>query len=635
MHNKRLFILLGAVVAICFNFLWLSGSAINLQLNLSDGWNILDEDSFKEKVSTIHFKDNWNDFWWFIYLIQWSGWALGEDELEQVSISWDFTWYDCAQFVEWFYYNEERWDRLWPLDMKTAETWDMISKGLQLSGAIYTRCILSWYDAELADCKNNSYYDTEDKIEQCVSDVKEKHRDTYWYYGFVEHKYSWQQMKLFFGTNYELMSDGTMSGWVVATWSLEPSLIRIGNKFPVWFVYDYNWWAGFVWCRVWETYWIRDVFNKYESNRDWNYYFKVNNDFTGVDVIESSDGMDGRVVCGKIWSAKDTLLSIVIEWIVWMGRNYNDAWYIWNQGNEKMQLFSSVDVNNTTLINYAKQKAETLCRGKWETEEPFETPSDKMVCLEKIWWFIDASQEVYNGVTLIVKWWADVSIKPDVNKVYNIFIDWWNLLIEEDIDSDEQFVIGSNWFIVDDVEKKFLAWAALYSYFWREAVLLDIPATVNLVLNNGFDWWGGWENKVDCECDKFNVNERMLCKTLDDYLGNGDGWLMSTEVEGMASVVLGSSDYRNNFSVASVLKWNFIVNWIVRKIGDGKLKNKYFIYWKFTTKDSFSALEKTFGWRCFNWEDINWKPCLQFWSNLYSNAALSIIDQNYDSPLFK
>ena len=110
---------------------------------------------------------------------------------------------------------------------------------------------------------------------------------------------------------------------------------------------------------------------------------------------------------------------------------------------------------------------------------------------------------------------------------------------------------------------------------------------------------------------------------------------MSTEAADLSTVVLGSAHYKTNFSVASVLKWNFIVNWIVREIGDGKLKNKYFIYWKFTTKDSFSALEKTFGWRCFNWEDINWKPCLQFWSNLYSNAALSIIDQNYDSPLFK
>jgi mannosyltransferase OCH1-like enzyme len=65
------------------------------------------------------------------------------------------------------------------------------------------------------------------------------------------------------------------------------------------------------------------------------------------------------------------------------------------------------------------------------------------------------------------------------------------------------------------------------------------------------------------------------------------------------------------------------------------LKNKYFIYWKFTTKDTFNDLEKVFTWRCNKWKDTNNKTCLQLGINPYSDSALTIIDQDYNSPLFK
>ena len=88
---------------------------------------------------------------------------------------------------------------------------------------------------------------------------------------------------------------------------------------------------------------------------------------------------------------------------------------------------------------------------------------------------------------------------------------------------------------------------------------------------------------------------------------------------------------------ASVIKWNFIINWHVKGLTvDTTLKRKYFIYWKFTTRDSFSDLEKVFTWRCnFDGNDTNSKKCLPGNYSPYSSAALTIIDQNYDSPLFK
>jgi hypothetical protein len=74
------------------------------------------------------------------------------------------------------------------------------------------------------------------------------------------------------------------------------------------------------------------------------------------------------------------------------------------------------------------------------------------------------------------------------------------------------------------------------------------------------------------------------------------------------------------------------------------LKNKYFIYWKLTSKDNFNSLSDTFQWRCNNWIATDWTYCPRSykvnWSyedwrlNPYEAAFLVVIDQNYDSPLY-
>ena len=620
MYNKKVVVLLGVFASICLNFLWLFSSAISLKLDLS-AWNILEPETFKKRISPIHFKDHGNNFWWLIYFEQWSGESLWDPEAISVSGDATNTVYNCRQPVEWFYYNEERWERLWPLDRKTADLWGM--NDLNLSGGIYTRCILSGREAALEVCAVEDL--TQEQREQCEKDVKNKYRDKYWYYGFVKHTYSWQNMKLVIWTDYKSESDR-----VVLSWSLEPSLIRIRNTFPVWFVYDNNWWVWFVWCEVVTGF--ENILSKYNGNKDWNDYFSVNDGLTWLKVIDSN--MIDLVVCDeRVWSAKDTLLSIVVEWIVWMSKNSNTDWYVWNQSNEKMQLFSSVDVNNTTLINYAKQKAESLCRWKWVFWEPTSTTTD-IVCLEKNDWSIDASDDIYSWKTLIVKWWANVKIRPDKDKIYDIFVDSWNLLIEES-EHDVQYVIKKNWFISDG---KF---SSTWDFMEYAEALLVTPnglAIINRLIEIAIDEGVGYP----IQCDNLGSSiDRGLCKFIDFFLTT-DGYVYVEEISSFwtyASTDDNIGDFFDESSVSSVINWNFIINWKV--VGtwlssDGVLKNKYFIYWKFTTRDSFGDLERVFSWRCgSNWVDTNNNPCLPFEGVPNSYASLSIIDQNYDSPLFK
>jgi hypothetical protein len=86
-------------------------------------------------------------------------------------------------------------------------------------------------------------------------------------------------------------------------------------------------------------------------------------------------------------------------------------------------------------------------------------------------------------------------------------------------------------------------------------------------------------------------------------------------------------------SIASFIRWNFIVNWNVKSASGDTLNNKYFIHGKITTKDTFGSLENTFAWRCDNeWgSDGNYCPK----SGPYRNASLVVIDQNYSSPLLQ
>lgn len=581
MRNKKLFGLFCSVLIVSLCFFWRFSSAIEFNVNLWDSRKILTGNHIDKKISPIYFKDKWNDFGWFMYFnnFSWGNYVVEWDLPEKK--------YECGMQAWWFYYNAQRWDRLWPLDEDTAEKWDMLDD--VLSGGIYTRCRLSGYNNAIESCGNRN---NEDERELCERDVKNQYSDAHGYFWKIDHEYSWQKMGLLMGTDYDL------SSWrVVATGWLDLSLIRIANQFPVWFIYDYNWWAWFVWCNVLNMW---DAVEAYHNQWDWNEIFELNGDWTWLRV---KDDFLSLFRCEKVWSAKDTLLSIIVEWIVWMWKNTKNDGYVWNPSNTKVQLFSSVDINNTKLINYARQKAEILCRGKWNKVDV----SDDVVC--KSGSTINADD--YGNKTLIVKR-GDVKITP--NKVYNydIFVDSWNLIIKES-NEDVLSPIMSNWFESSSAYSNF---QSLFDFYQK-----------NVEEDGGF---------------YFDINDCNNCAMLwgcENYSMYGDefSWV---DCEPLRDLALYDWNY-TPVSLAAIIKWNFIINWNVKwetNIGGesvSKLKNKYFIYWKFTTKDTFNDLEKVFTWRCNKWKDTNNKTCLQLGINPYSDSALTIIDQDYNSPLFK
>jgi len=614
MKNKNLLFRLGVIVfAIgCF---WLSfTSATSFKL---DTEKFMSATNSVNNIVPVHFVDNWNDFGGFLYLSDWDMIVqeCPEDDPDYPDCngetSEDTTWevydvylgdetpaFECKRRVKWFYYNAERWERLRPID---EETWKNIQTGLTTEWWIYTVCRKAWYKEALEECECNPEDDENCNPEQyneiCVAEKDALFPRSKWYFGQLKHTYKNQDFGLIIWTEY----NNTNSSWYNVSKDengvkLSETFIRHLDRFPLGFIYDYNGWLWFAWCQInggqdhqenkSETLgYLLDERNKGEAERKTIF---VDN-WKGWLSYKGNKG-SSAVDCEKIWIAADSLLKLMIEWLIGMNRE-SDLWFIWNQYNSKMQYFSSSDINNATLLNYVKQRSEILCRGKWNKTD------ENLVCLNTDGGNsgdIDADAEAYKNKTLIVKG-RNVIVKPATTANeqwnYDIFISNWDLVIDER--DAEKFVFTTEWFI-----------SSLEQNIYGE---------------------GGY------------------IKTLEWYYGGGENYKW------------------NPYHLAGVwsfIRWNFIVDWHVKtNTSNNKLNNKYFIYWKFTTKDSMDDLEEIFAWRCKNWYVVNKAWIIQNsqgkycppsvtkinvitqekeyeWYNPYEWASLVVIDQSYDSPLY-
>jgi hypothetical protein len=90
-------------------------------------------------------------------------------------------------------------------------------------------------------------------------------------------------------------------------------------------------------------------------------------------------GWVGRLDCSNAGSSIDTLLFLKIQGLIGMSSDSKDVGQLLgNENDAKTQYFSSVQLNNASLVNLAKQKAEELCRGNWK-DSPIYTNS--VICI--------------------------------------------------------------------------------------------------------------------------------------------------------------------------------------------------------------------------------------------------------------
>lgn len=559
MKNKNQRFKFGVLAFVVLYFNLSFSSAINFKLNdelLKNLWNTL-----AENIMYVHFADNWNDFGWFLYFSNGSGDDVNEYNEFQVGTT-DTSNYGCRLQMKWFYYNAERWERLWPLDEKTSASWNMDKNGLLMSWWIYTSCVALGYSNALNECRMKDVISNR----LCIETLKINYRaDGYGYYGSLEHEYSWQKFNLTVGVGYTgISSQGFIS--IESGSKLSPTFVRINNKYPVWFLYDYNGWVWLVWCRFTDTCPLTggSMKNLIQEIKDGN------NNYNLLSVFGLNSTDDGIEYSWSLWidcnviSTEDTLVKIIIEWIVWMDENdYGETtkfWWLGNASDTKMQYFGTKSVSNSALMNYVNKQAELLCRWKWNDNFPENINSlGNIVCVK-------------NGP---VNSWQTMTIK---NKGKTLILKDWNATIQS---------------FGDSTDKKYYD-----VYLLSGNLIIDETNASNFVFTT---WW----------------------------------FISSTSVLSFSWAVYANSGNYNAWDavVWSFIRWNFIVNWYVTGMNNEKLKNKYFIYGKFTTKDTISSLESIFSWRCNNWVGSDGNYCPKFNGNPYWNAVLVVIDQNYGSPI--
>ena len=568
-------------MAIVICWFWISFSSatlFHLEINtwtLSDAEIAIMKDEIANKLMPIHFADNWNDFGWFFYF---SNGLTGTDSTSKnlVTIQND-TGFDCDNQVRWYYYNAERWERLRPLDEDTKNTRKDLdnSQGSQgeltLNWWIYTVCTVNGYNQALTDCwtaGSTTWY------EACIADVRQQFKaDDNGYYWYIEHEYSWQTMALVAGVDYKDYNYSLPDKFVTITWDskFSPTFIRYLNQNPIWFIYDYNWWIGLVWCKF-KRKWTNTL--SYSVKKTIELLYSItpldlkNFFYISWDKIELSWGYNQYIDCSNSNAVWSPVLSLIIEWIIWLA-DEQKVWYIGTDKNDKMQYFSTASINNSTLINYAKKKAEILCRWKWKNSySSSQWTNSDVVCINGASFTVNNANNSQKNKTYIVKNWS-VTISPE------------------------------GWCVASSLNNNYYDIAIINSW--------------NLIIN-----------ETDPNC-----------------VFTGNGFVMGSDITSFKSAVSSAAlsgleyDFSAGAAVWSYIKWNFIVDGYIKGNGS-ELKNKYFVYWKLTTKDDFNTLLSTFSWRCNYWLSTeehgggnNFCP-----NSLYQWAPLTVIDQNYPSPFY-
>jgi hypothetical protein len=465
--------------------IWGFTSAINFSINFNSSTTVR-AGYMRRNIAPIHFKENWNDFGWFVYFS--NGVGTGDDyDINEAPYIVVLTGenkkiYECRQRVKWFYYNAERGERLRSLD----DTYDM--GWVEVRGWFYTRCNRAWFRDKIKKCWDEK---NEALREECEKNAREAFADTHWYYWMIWHEYHGHTFLLSAWTNYVPYEVNSKQRIM---WNeLTGTLIRFDNKYPVWFIYDANGGLWFLWGKITDdNMWVEDIYDAYEDpdrgNNDLENLFKFNDEGNGISSILEWVDTSGW------WSATNSLLSVIVDWLVWINRDTKNTGIQKNQSNDKMQYFSSVNINNMQLINYAKQRAEILCRGKWKSS--FDS-SSTLQCLDGVWGGVYAK----TGVTYIVKN-SDVRV-TDMNDFvngwnYDIFVDNWNLIIEE-VTDDKLKVFKKNGFISDmeydvfsGVKNTLIEFDSEYT--WDEVVAWKfikwnfiVDGSIKATTNSGFD----------------------------------------------------------------------------------------------------------------------------------------------------
>lgn len=377
---------------------FLLGIACYLVIN---AWTLtftdLKQNALIADFSQIHFNSSGNSFGWWVF---WLG-SKGYSSPVQISfVNGGETKY-CFKQVDGIYYNDARWQRLWPLGPKgytllsQAYTW--YANELSMTGGLYTACSWSANDSSI--------------------------------YGYIKYTLSGTPSTVSYLIAWAMLDFNTNK----YSWVFKNNLQFFNHKTPLGYIWDS---VGWIWFIGGQMSGNQQLLNYLNGTWSVNDAFALNN---WVIWTTSSWSFEWSTW----WDAANTMLSaLFLQWSAILSKAlniYETKALLWNL-DKRTVLLSSSDINASTVINTAKKNAETLCRGiGYLPNKTFvsagDFPSSDTLCysgsnltinLQWQWQYGN-----YKNKTIVIKN-GSLTLKGSMDAdspSLDVFIDWGNLYI--------------------------------------------------------------------------------------------------------------------------------------------------------------------------------------------------------------
>lgn len=385
--QKKLLIILWVIMAALY-----AVSKADIVLNFPN----LNIQSFENRFSLVHFMAAGNDFAGSIF------------RLPSVSTTWTTISLSggadvktgCTKQLRGIYFNSQRGKRLWPLDGETLTL-------LQQANPSYNDLQIEWW--LYTTCSNTSSY----SIFWAITYTRAGTTKSYIVAGI---KYDYQANKInpHFAKSFQYFD----------------------NKVPMWYIYDSNGGIGFIGGELSG----HEQLIEYLSGGG-----SINSGFTySGDLIVSNNPWREANISGTN-SAMETMRNIIIQGSVGLSKSMEAKERVALLGNlqTKTVIYNGSDINSSTLINFAKQRAQELCQG--QAMNPVLANAETIACYDNDI-TIDLASNEYANKTIVVKN-ANVTLIGGMNSIsapLDLFIDKWLLYLPTDPITRETFT--EEWF---------------------------------------------------------------------------------------------------------------------------------------------------------------------------------------------
>ena len=347
-------------------------------------------------------------------------WREVEDLETPVTISANGTGnVECYGRVKGFYYSSQRGERLWPLDEESK-------RQLRNLNTNYDDLAMKW--GRYTRCQGN-----ENNI-----------------YGKITHTYKDKSYDLIAGVSYNVTGNK-----LTTPPALRCNFQRLNNAIPFGYIYDSAGGIGILGASIKSS--VMKLATKWDANayRDIHSFHK---EYLGqlenwkcVSDIFDHDGQNPRYNEGSIpnyssdkldrlldfgfGSAQTTLFKLGIRGIIWLSSELSNNSRGSIEGNQAgTSLLLNTDNSIAGIVNLARQRAEELCRNKWQAvpgaEQDFGNRAGQVLCYDGN---IDRNSRLlrvngYDAVAALIVKNADVfllnyQVTRNNAAITNLFID--------------------------------------------------------------------------------------------------------------------------------------------------------------------------------------------------------------------